>query len=246
MSKLSLKKDFEDGAKLPSKDLNNNFLVIEECVNNTEKAPSAYELAKEKGFEGTEEEWLNHLIGPEGEQGVEGKKGKPGATGGYALLYVPYLGNIEGYDNPLENYDLQKTNLEITTLTKDNIDYLNFNIKDMSKLDLNLKVLCFSENVDSNTANVIDFNVDVYNEDMTKVLKTYVYHHELTKVMEHSLFDDTKKVFDTFVANFSVDISSLNNFNVVIKANVLKYEDGNASIGSIMLSSATCFIEMFA
>lgn len=39
---------------------------------------SAYEIAIENGFEGTETEWLDSL---QGEDGVDGKDGKPGADG---------------------------------------------------------------------------------------------------------------------------------------------------------------------
>ena len=36
---------------------------------------SAYEVAKKNGFEGTEEDWLNSLIGPQGPMGPEGATG---------------------------------------------------------------------------------------------------------------------------------------------------------------------------
>lgn len=48
---------------------------------------SAYEIAVEHGFEGTEEEWLESLVGPpgppgpEGPQGPEGPPGPPGEDG---------------------------------------------------------------------------------------------------------------------------------------------------------------------
>ena len=48
---------------------------------------SAYEIAVEKGFIGTEEEWLSSLVGPQGpvgpqgEQGPQGDKGDPGPKG---------------------------------------------------------------------------------------------------------------------------------------------------------------------
>lgn len=46
---------------------------------------SAYELAKEHGFEGTEEEWLASLQGPAGPKGEPGEKGEKGAEcGSYA------------------------------------------------------------------------------------------------------------------------------------------------------------------
>ena len=42
---------------------------------------SAYEIAVEEGFQGTEEEWLQSLVGPQGEPGPEGPPGKDGAPG---------------------------------------------------------------------------------------------------------------------------------------------------------------------
>ena len=42
---------------------------------------SAYEIAVEKGFEGTEEEWLVSLKGQQGEKGEQGIQGEKGETG---------------------------------------------------------------------------------------------------------------------------------------------------------------------
>ncbi|WP_422659110.1 collagen-like protein [Paenibacillus sp. EC2-1] len=42
---------------------------------------SAYEVAVEHGFTGTEEEWLISLIGPAGEAGPQGDKGETGPQG---------------------------------------------------------------------------------------------------------------------------------------------------------------------
>lgn len=42
---------------------------------------SAYEIAVDNGFEGTEEEWLESLVGPEGAQGPEGPQGPQGPEG---------------------------------------------------------------------------------------------------------------------------------------------------------------------
>lgn len=42
---------------------------------------SAYEIAVEKGFIGTEEEWLSSLIGPQGPQGPQGEIGPQGPAG---------------------------------------------------------------------------------------------------------------------------------------------------------------------
>ncbi|MGO5549151.1 hypothetical protein ACTQW9_07695 [Lachnospiraceae bacterium LCP19S3_B12] len=48
------------------------------------RGKSAYETAVEKGYTGTEEEWLASLVGPKGEAGEtgpQGAKGDPGETG---------------------------------------------------------------------------------------------------------------------------------------------------------------------
>lgn len=42
---------------------------------------SAYEIALQHGYAGTEEEWLASLIGPQGEQGPEGPEGPEGPQG---------------------------------------------------------------------------------------------------------------------------------------------------------------------
>lgn len=45
------------------------------------KGESAYEVAVENGFEGTEEEWLASLVGPQGQQGIQGVQGPQGIQG---------------------------------------------------------------------------------------------------------------------------------------------------------------------
>lgn len=47
---------------------------------------SAYKIAVKKGFEGTEEEWLESLKGDKGEQGIPGVQGEPGEDGGNYVL----------------------------------------------------------------------------------------------------------------------------------------------------------------
>lgn len=43
--------------------------------------PSAYEVAVTNGFEGSETEWLESLVGPKGDTGAKGAKGDTGAQG---------------------------------------------------------------------------------------------------------------------------------------------------------------------
>jgi hypothetical protein len=54
---------------------------ITESFLKGDKGDSAYEVAVEHGFVGTEEEWLASLIGPEGQQGIQGIPGEKGEPG---------------------------------------------------------------------------------------------------------------------------------------------------------------------
>ncbi|HLT96302.1 MAG TPA: S-layer homology domain-containing protein, partial [Acidimicrobiia bacterium] len=51
-----------------------------------EDGASAYEIAVENGFEGTEEEWLASLVGPQGPQGPAGEPGADGQDGNVGNL----------------------------------------------------------------------------------------------------------------------------------------------------------------
>ena len=53
--------------------------AIEHALNVEGK--SAYQVAQEAGFEGTVEEWLDSLVGPEGDPGPQGPQGDPGPQG---------------------------------------------------------------------------------------------------------------------------------------------------------------------
>jgi hypothetical protein len=77
----------EDNAVIETDNIQNVLLAHE---TNTEiiaqgtpgaRGASAYETALENGFYGTEEEWLNSLIGPMGPVGSTGPEGPKGATG---------------------------------------------------------------------------------------------------------------------------------------------------------------------
>lgn len=46
-----------------------------------ETGKSAYELAVQNGFHGSEEEWIESLVGAEGAQGIQGEQGKQGEQG---------------------------------------------------------------------------------------------------------------------------------------------------------------------
>ena len=57
--------------------------VINTPISNPtgENGLSAYEIAVANGFEGTEKEWLNSLVGPRGPEGPAGPQGVPGEKG---------------------------------------------------------------------------------------------------------------------------------------------------------------------
>lgn len=52
-----------------------------ERVKALKDGESAYEIAVDNGFVGTEQEWLNSLKGADGHDGADGKDGKDGADG---------------------------------------------------------------------------------------------------------------------------------------------------------------------
>lgn len=71
---------------------------------------SAYEIAVEHGFEGTEEEWLESLKGETGPQGPQGTQGPPGADGksayeiavdnGFEGTVEEWLASLKGEQGP--------------------------------------------------------------------------------------------------------------------------------------------------
>ena len=73
---------------------------------------SAYELAVSEGYEGTLTEWLDSLVGPQGERGERGPQGATGATGADAPIdtYLPKDGS-----NPMTG-DLSMGGNRITNL----------------------------------------------------------------------------------------------------------------------------------
>lgn len=58
---------------------NTMSIVYEGSITTLGKTP--YDLAKEEGFEGTLEEWLESLKGPKGDKGEQGEKGDKGDSG---------------------------------------------------------------------------------------------------------------------------------------------------------------------
>ena len=58
-----------------------------------EAGKSAYDIAVEHGFVGTEEEWLESLRGPQGEKGEQGEQGEAGTPGTTPSITI----NEDGY-----------------------------------------------------------------------------------------------------------------------------------------------------
>lgn len=76
----------EGGNTLPH--LYEYFAQVDEHIDSlklggTQGPPgkSAYEIAVENGFQGTEQEWLASLVGPQGPKGDKGDKGDKGEDG---------------------------------------------------------------------------------------------------------------------------------------------------------------------
>lgn len=60
------------------------------------KGDSAYEVAVNEGFEGSEQDWLESLVGPQGEQGIQGEQGPQGEEGPQGPAWDPT--SVTGYD----------------------------------------------------------------------------------------------------------------------------------------------------
>lgn len=68
---------------------------------------SAYDIAVENGFVGTEEEWLASLVGPQGDQGPQGdpgEDGSDGANGADGLAATITIGDVETLNSDEEAY----------------------------------------------------------------------------------------------------------------------------------------------
>ena len=70
-------------------------LIASQNIHVTEptKSKSAYEIAVDNGFRGTEAEWLKSLKGDPGERGIQGP---PGSDGKIQYIHVAYADNTQG------------------------------------------------------------------------------------------------------------------------------------------------------
>lgn len=73
-----LKPNSNPSVSLSTTGTNTEFLFSLPSSSNGE---SAYQVAVDNGFVGTETEWLASLVGPTGQQGIQGIQGETGATG---------------------------------------------------------------------------------------------------------------------------------------------------------------------
>lgn len=93
-----------------------------------EKGLSAYEVAKKNGFTGTESEWLDSLIGPEGatpEIGDNGNwfvKGKDTGVSATPKLSYSSLSDIPTVNGTKINGDLTSSDLGINIMSDEDID----------------------------------------------------------------------------------------------------------------------------
>src|SRR5690625_4603977 len=71
----------DSSGKAISKDNPIPVMLVGEGGGIGVEGKSAYEVAVDNGFEGSEQDWLDSLVGPKGDPGPEGPKGDPGSQG---------------------------------------------------------------------------------------------------------------------------------------------------------------------
>lgn len=91
---------FSKQEKIPGKSLSANDFTDEykrkiDRILNYSRGYSAYELAVQNGYEGTEVEWINSLKGDKGEQGEDGEKGDKGDKGDTGASNSLSIGTVE-------------------------------------------------------------------------------------------------------------------------------------------------------
>jgi len=77
------------------------------CQQEPTNGKSAYEIAVDNGFEGSQQDWLNSLIGKNGQNGKDGQNGQDltiDAIFEKAVGYGLYENNAEGYKQFLKDY----------------------------------------------------------------------------------------------------------------------------------------------
>lgn len=123
---------------------------------NGSNGKSAYEIAIDNGFGGSEEDWIQSLKGKDGEQGVQGEPGKDGHDGlngepgndGLSAYEVAkkngFVGNEKEWLESLKGKDGQDASVDLTGyLTKENAEskYAKKNELPQVALDVNQRLL---------------------------------------------------------------------------------------------------------
>ncbi len=89
----------EDGVPTdPTPDVYTQLLEILNSFDDGLDGKSAYEIAMEHGFEGSEEEWLESLHGEDGKDGADGTNGKDGYTPVKGVDYFDGKNGTNGED----------------------------------------------------------------------------------------------------------------------------------------------------
>lgn len=90
---------------------------------------SAYQVAVKNGFVGTEQEWLDSLVGEKGETGATGETGAPGPAGRDGVIQYTAGDNITIANNVISTTNkiwvgTQEEYDEITTPSEDTIYFI--------------------------------------------------------------------------------------------------------------------------
>ena len=89
-------------------------VMLSACSQGETRGKSAYEIAVDNGFEGTEQEWLDELKGTDGKDGtngMDGTNGVSGADGKDAPVSVQELYDASGFPGTLEEFVAGKMTL---------------------------------------------------------------------------------------------------------------------------------------
>jgi hypothetical protein len=242
---MKIKTNFAQGDKLPAQDLNNNFAVIEKCINNTERGLSAYEQSL---FEGDEQAWLSSLRGPQGPEGKQGPKGIDSPTaGGYAYFTFEQISGLEGNNNCFSECELGTNTLNAQVIKDNDKAYLYLETPNIKFLKILFNSFYFEGQTLSVEMDIIEVVVDVYNEDRTELLKTYKGFHERTAHLRHNFLDSKVDLMDSMSVSLDVDVTNLDKCNLLIKLNILKSENDVLVEGQLDYSGEPhCVIEAFS
>jgi len=89
-----------DGREEPDQHPISAITGLEEALDTLE-GDSAYEIAVQNGFEGSESEWLDSLVGPQGPQGAQGATGPQGPQGVTGASSLPALSDVDDDLDPV-------------------------------------------------------------------------------------------------------------------------------------------------